>query len=259
MSTIDLRAQDGIASVTLTDPDRRNAISLGMVDEIVEAFDVIEARPDVHAVVVTGAGRAFCAGADLATLAKADPAEYARLYESFLRVARCPLPTIAAVNGPATGAGLNLALACDVRLAAPEARFVARFMQVGLHPGGGHTWMLQRAVGPQRTAAMVLLGEEVDGATAVEWGLALRCVERSQLLDAALTMAAGAVAVPRALVERVKATMSTLGAPDGDELERAAAIEAEAQEWSTRQDFFRDRIAAMRDRVAGSSSRPPAP
>jgi enoyl-CoA hydratase len=119
--------------------------------------------------------------------------------------------------------------------------------------------MLQRAVGPQRTAAMVLLGEEVDGATAVEWGLALRCVERSQLLDAALTMAAGAVAVPRALVERVKATMSTLGAPDGDELERAAAIEAEAQEWSTRQDFFRDRIAAMRDRVAGSSSRPPAP
>ncbi|MDX6730543.1 MAG: hypothetical protein QOC54_491 [Baekduia sp.] len=254
MSTITLRMDDGIASVTLADPDRRNAISLEMVDEVAAAFDAIEAHADVRAVVVTGEGKAFCAGADLATLARGDRAEYERLYEAFLRVARCPLPTLAAVNGPATGAGLNLALACDVRLAVPEARFVARFLDVGLHPGGGHTWMLQRAVGPQRAAAMVLFGQELDGAMAVEWGLALRCVDRAELLPEALALARRAAPIPRALLERVKETLSVVGVSPTCALRDAVAIEGAAQAWSTEQDFFRQRMAAVQAAVASRTS-----
>src|SRR5690606_30490026 len=110
-------------------------------------------------------------------------------YEGFLRVARCPLPTIAAVNGPAVGAGMNLALACDVRLAGQSARFDTRFLQLGVHPGGGHTWMMRNAVGPQAAAAMVLFGEVLDGAEAERCGLAWRCVADDELVDTAFTMA----------------------------------------------------------------------
>src|SRR5262245_45415145 len=114
-----------------------------MKDEIVAAFDELEANAEVRAVVVTGAGKAFCAGAELETLRVTDREGLSRIYEAFLRVARSPLPSVAAVNGAAVGAGLNLALCCDVRLAARSARFVARFLELGIHPGGGHTWMLR--------------------------------------------------------------------------------------------------------------------
>ena len=112
-------------------------------------MDAFEADESVGAVVVTGTPPAFCAGANLGNLAEADGESLGRIYEGFLRVARSPLPTIAAVNGAAVGAGMNLALGCDVRIAARRARFDTRFMQLGLHPGGGHTWMLRRIAGPQ--------------------------------------------------------------------------------------------------------------
>jgi enoyl-CoA hydratase len=258
VSTIRLRIADGVACVTLADADRRNAISMAMVDEIGAAFDSLEADPEVRAVVVTGDGPAFCAGADLELLARGDRAEYRRLYESFLRVARCPLPTIAAVNGPATGAGANLALACDVRLAAPEALFSARFLDVGLHPGGGHTWMLQQAVGRQRATAMVVFGEELDGAAAVAAGLALRCVDRSELVDEALSMARRAARAPRELIVRVKGSMSALATGPDDDLDRAVAIEGDAQAWSTEQEYFHDRMAAIRRRVSSATKPDPS-
>ena len=97
--------------------------------------------------------------------------------------ARSPLPTIAAVNGAAVGAGMNLALACDVRLAGRSARFDTRFLQLGLHPGGGHTWMLQRIAGPQAAAAVVLFGEVLDGEEAERCGLVWRCVDDDALRD----------------------------------------------------------------------------
>src|ERR671920_1584162 len=99
-----------------------------------------------------GAPPAFCAGADLGNLAEATGDGLGRIYEGFLRIARSPLPTLAAVNGAAVGAGMNLALVCDVRLAARRAPFDTRFIDLGLHPGGGHTWMLRNAVGPQVAA-----------------------------------------------------------------------------------------------------------
>src|SRR5690606_35759833 len=159
-----------------------------MVQEIIEAFDRIEADEGVGAVVITGAPPAFCAGASLGDLATIDRDGLVAVYEGFLRVSRCPLPTLAAVNGAAVGAGMNLALVCDVRLAARKARFDTRFLQIGLHPGGGHTWMSLRAVGPQVVAAALLFGEVLDGAEAERVGLAFRCVDDDALLPTAQAM-----------------------------------------------------------------------
>ncbi len=174
-----------------------------MVDEIVAAFDAFEASPDVRAVVVTGAAPAFCAGADLSHLGGAGGAGdggaragLRRIYEGFLRVSRCSLPTIAAVNGAAVGAGMNLALACDVRLAGASARFDTRFLQLGIHPGGGHTWMLERAVGPQAAAATVLFGEVLTAADAERVGLVWRTVPDEELADVARSLAERAGAAP---------------------------------------------------------------
>jgi enoyl-CoA hydratase len=162
---------DGVAVVTLDAPDRRNALTLPMVDEIAEALDEIEADPTVGALVVTGTPPAFCAGADLTHLGSSQREGLLHVYEGFLRIGRSPLPSIAAVNGAAVGAGVNLALVCDVIVAGNSARFDTRFLQLGIHPGGGHTWMLQRRVGPQAAAAMVLFGRILDGPAAARKSL----------------------------------------------------------------------------------------
>ena len=123
MSLVRSEVSDGVAVVTLDDPERRNALNLEMVDEIVATFDQLEADENVGAVVVTGAAPAFCAGADLGHLGGSQRQGLRSVYEGFLRVGRSPLPTIAAVNGAAVGAGMNLALVCDVRIAARRAKF----------------------------------------------------------------------------------------------------------------------------------------
>ena len=161
-----------------------------MNDEIIAAMDEIEADESVGAVVVTGEPPAFCAGADLSQLGASQADGLKKIYEGFLRFGRCPLPTIAAVNGAAVGAGMNLALVCDVRIAAERARFDTRFLQLGLHPGGGHTWMFRRIAGPQATMAAVLLGEVMDGREAERVGLVHRCVADDDLLDTAIAMGA---------------------------------------------------------------------
>jgi enoyl-CoA hydratase len=135
MSQVRTEITDGVAVVTLNDPDKRNALNLDMVEEVTAALDAIEADEGVGAVVVTGEPPAFCAGADLSHLGASQREGLLRIYEGFLRFGRCPLPTIAAVNGAAVGAGMNLALVCDVRVAAERARFDTRFLQLGLHPG----------------------------------------------------------------------------------------------------------------------------
>jgi enoyl-CoA hydratase/carnithine racemase len=153
MPAVHLRVDDGVAVVTLDDPERRNALSATLAGELVATLDALDASDEVGAVVVTGAPPAFCAGADLSELGTSRERGLRQIYEGFLRVARMTVPTIAAVNGAAVGAGMNLALACDVRLAARSARFDTRFLQLGIHPGGGHTWMLRRLVGEQAAAA----------------------------------------------------------------------------------------------------------
>ena len=233
--------------VTLDQPERRNALSVEMVEEIVAAFEMFEAGDDVGAVVVTGAPPAFCAGADLSRLGGSGEDGLRAVYEGFLRVGRSSLPTIAAVNGAAVGAGMNLALVCDVRLAGRSAKFDTRFLQLGLHPGGGHTWMLQRIAGPQTAAAMVLFGEILDGETAERYGLAWQCVPDDELIDAAVAMAARAADAPPELARRAKQTLQRVSVVDAHD--EAVNVEIEAQLWSMEQPFFAERMAAMRDRI----------
>jgi enoyl-CoA hydratase len=235
-----------VALVTLNDPPRRNAVSAPMRAALLETFDRLEADSEVGAVVITGAGTAFCAGAALGDLAVAGADDFRVTYEAFLRVARSPLPTVAAVNGPAVGAGLNLALACDVRLAAQSARFIAKFLQLGLHPGGGNTWMLSRAVGPQMAATMVLFNEALDGEAAARCGLALRCLDDDLLLAEAMLFAEQATLAPRELVGRVKDTLRKTWAVDN--VESALEVELVSQVWSSEQPFFRERIQAPREK-----------
>ncbi len=239
----------GVAVVTLDQPERRNSLTLDMVGEIVAAFDDLEARDDVGAVVVTGTPPAFCAGADLGHLGDSEESGLRAIYEGFLRVGRSPLPTIAAVNGAAVGAGMNLALCCDVRLAARRARFDTRFLQLGLHPGGGHTWMLHNAVGPQAAMAMAVFGEVLDGEAAERVGLVWRCVDDGALSTEAAALAARAAEAPRALARRVKATLGR--APAIETHPGAVDVEIEAQVWSLGQPEFRERLAALRQKISG--------
>ena len=240
---------DRVATVTLNEPDKRNAISLAMVGGIAEAFDALEADEDVGAIVVTGAPPAFCAGADLSHLGSSREDGLRRIYEAFLRLSRCPLPTLAAVNGAAVGAGLNMALSCDVRLAGESARFDTRFLQLAIHPGGGYTWMLRRIAGVQAAMAAGVFGEVLDGREAERVSLVWRCLADDELLETAQTMAAKAAAAPRELARRVKATIDDMATID----DHAAAVERELadQLWSMDQPAFAERLAAIQARISG--------
>jgi len=239
---------DGVATLTLNNPDERNTLTAPMVAEILAAMDAIEADESVGALVVTGTPPAFCAGANLGNLAEADGESLGTIYEGFLRIARSPLPTVAAVNGAAVGAGMNLALGCDVRLAARRAKFDTRFLQIGLHPGGGHTWMFRRIAGPQATMAAVVFGEVLDGAEAARVGLAHRCVDDADLLGAAQEMAARAASAPRQLAITTKATIRAMA--DVEDHPAAVARELEPQLWSTRQPWFAERLAALKANIS---------
>lgn len=242
-----------VALITVNDPDRRNALTGEMSERLREAVERAEADPDVHAVVVTGAGKAFCAGADLSALGNAGvgaaEAGLQRLYDGFMALGNCRLPTVAAINGAAVGAGLNLALAADVRIAGPHALFDARFQKLGLHPGGGATWMLQRAVGPQVARAALLFGMRFDAESAVRHGLALTVADDP--VAAALELAAGPAAAPREVVLATKATMRatiSLGFRDNEQHELAMRTELGPQAHSIQSPEFASRLAAARRR-----------
>lgn len=249
MAYINVDRRDRVAVVTLDDPKRRNALNLDLCEELVAAIDDLEADAGIGAIVVTGNPPAFCAGADLSQLGASQRDGLKRIYAGFLRVASSTLPTIAAVNGAAVGAGMNLALACDVRLAARSARFDTRFVDLGLHPGGGHTWMMRRIVGPQATSAMVLFGQILDGAEAERVGLVWKCVDDDVLLDEAVAMAARAASGPPELVPVIKRTIDDMARIDT----HATAVERELdpQVESLNQPAFAERLAAIQARITG--------
>ena len=165
-----------------------------------------------------------------------------------MRIGRSTLPTLAAVNGAAVGAGMNLALSCDLRVAARSARFDCRFLDLGLHPGGGHTWMLRDAVGKHNAAAMVLFGQILQGEDAERYGLVWRCVDDDQLLDASVEIAARAASGPKELVVEIKRSLADMRAID----DATAAMERELgpQVWSREQPWFAERLAAIKARVS---------
>jgi len=247
MSLVLLDKSDGVATITLNNPGERNTLTAPMVAEIIAAMDDIEADESMGAVVVTGAAPAFCAGANLGNLAEATGDSLKNIYEGFLRIAYSPLPTLAAVNGAAVGAGMNLALGCDVRVAARRAKFDTRFLQIGIHPGGGHTWMLRRIAGPQAAMATVIFGDILDGAEAERIGLAWKCVDDDQLLNVAHEMAARAASRPRELLKVTKRTIQDMAHVS----EHPAAVERELdpQVWSTRQPWFAEMLAALQAKI----------
>ena len=240
---------NGVALITVNDPDRRNAVNESMSAQLRSAVERAEADSTMHAIVVTGAGKAFCAGADLSALGSAAEQGLLRLYDGFMALANCALPTIAAVNGAAVGAGLNLALAADVRIAGPKALFDTRFQKLGIHPGGGCTWMLNRAVGTQLARAALLFGMAFDADAAVQHGLALRVAD-DPVADA-LDLAAGPAAAPREVVLATKSTMRATvdpGEVDTAQHELAKQIELGPQAHSIRSPAFAERLAAAQRR-----------
>jgi enoyl-CoA hydratase len=250
MSLVILERSEGVATLTLNNPAERNTMTAEMVADIKQAMDEIEDDKTVGAIIITGAAPAFCAGANLGNLAEADGESLSKIYEGFLRIARTPLPTIAAVNGAAVGAGMNLALCCDVRIAAHRAKFDTRFLQIGLHPGGGHTWMFRNIAGPQATMAAVVFGEILDGNEAQRIGLVYKCVPDDELMSATRVMAMRAASAPRELAILTKRTIQEMA--NIATHQQAIAKELEPQVWTTRQPWFAERLAALQSRIKKS-------
>ncbi len=243
---------DRVATVTINDPKRRNAFDLAMCDEVKAAFDELDNNDDVGAIVITGAAPAFCAGAELTHLGSSTRNGLLAIYEGFLRVGRSPKPTISAVNGAAVGAGMNLALITDLRVAGTSASFDSRFLQLGIHSGGGHTWMLRRLCGPEVAFAMDLFGEVLDGKAAERAGLVWKCVEDDELLPTAQALAAKAAAGPPELVRRFKQSLRDVA--DIATQQDAMLYELQHQAWSTEQPEFQANLAKLRAKITSRSS-----
>ena len=244
-----VQVENHVALITVNDPERRNAVTAEISAGLRAAVDAAEANTDVHALIVTGAGKAFCAGADLTALGEATENGLRTIYDGFLAVANCTLPTIAAVNGAAVGAGLNLALAADVRIAGPAALFDPRFQKLGIHPGGGATWMLQRAVGVQAARASLLFGMRFDADAAVRYGLALEVADDP--VAAAKELAAGPAGAPREVVLATKASMRATANPGSIDLDQhsiAVDTELKPQAASILSPEFAERLAAAKRR-----------
>ncbi|MBC2662779.1 enoyl-CoA hydratase/isomerase family protein [Novosphingobium flavum] len=217
MSLVRIDRHDATAVITLDDPRRRNILSPELAQALSAAVAEANAADDVAAIVITGTAPAFCAGADLADLqaaASGDVAAVNLVYRAFLDVADSVLPTIAAVNGAAVGAGMNLALACDLRIAGESASFDTRFLKIGLHPGGGHGWMLLRAVGWAEATRMLLLDRALGAAEAARVGLVQQISPDGELMGDALALAGRAAALPRDLIVRTKASLRLAATSD---------------------------------------------
>ena len=250
---VDVAVMDGIAVVTLNDPAHRNSLSAAMTAAIVDAFDDLDEEPSVRAAVVTAAPPVFCAGGHLPDLIAEHRRPLLETYAGFMRIAESRLPTVAAVNGPAVGAGMNVALACDVIIVSPSARFDCRWLDVGIHPGGGFCWRLERAVGYRRAVALTLLGESLSGREAVDAGLAWRCVSDRELPGEARAVAAKLASRPPELLRRTRDTLraSALFTDEDDAVERERA----QQEWSMEQPEFKATVASIMERIAKGSEK----
>ncbi|MTD17097.1 enoyl-CoA hydratase [Nakamurella sp. YIM 132087] len=204
---------DGVAVVTLNRPGSGNAVVPESAADLDAALDDLEADTSVRAVVLTGAGTVFCAGADLDLLqhhldhvveVTEEPLNARVLFPVVHRLAGSRLPVIAAINGGATAGGLDLALACDLRIASTRAKLGETYVRIGLTPGTGGTWFLPRLVGSGMAAELALTGDIVDAPRALEIGLVNRVVEPEELLPAAVALAATIASRPRHAVEATK-------------------------------------------------------
>ena len=232
----DLRVEigDAVATVTLDRPDALNALSVSLKEELRAAFEEIGTDPDVRAVVLTGAGRAFCAGQDLRERLQADALpladEIRARYNPLIRAMRdLPRPIVGAINGVAAGAGAALAFACDVRIAADGASFVLAFGRVGLIPDSGATWLLPRLIGGAKAAELAMTNEPLSAADAERFGLVAWVVPADDLLRTAHELAARlAAGAPRAIALTKRALDAGWEASFDDQLETEARLQGEA-------------------------------
>ncbi len=234
--TVLLEIQDGVAVVTLNRPGKLNAFAGDMRDQLLSRLDDVAAVTGVRVLVVTGAGRAFCAGGDIEHMTalsgqRAPFDAIAPLLEAgegaLRRLAAMPFPVIAAVNGVAAGAGANLALACDVRLASDAAKFGETFVRIGLHPDWGGTWNLVRLAGLSRALDLCWTGEVVGADEALRMGLVQRVWPQDRFEAEWRAYAKRLAAGPQVAIRVAKAT---LRAAPGRTLEECLAAEREAQE-----------------------------
>ena len=194
--TIRVEKRAGYRLLTLNRPDRLNALTAAMGDALLAALQDAEGDPECRAILLTGAGRGFCAGQDLTevTPGEAGPPDLKPLLDGYNAVIRklraLEMPVVCAVNGIAAGAGANLALACDIVVAAKSASFLQAFARIGLIPDVGGTWFLPRLVGAARARGLALLAEPLPAERAAEWGLIWQAIDDDKVMDTAQALAA---------------------------------------------------------------------
>lgn len=244
--SIKFEASGAVATLSMARSEKLNALTPDMADEMRYA---LANTGDARVIVIRGEGRSFCSGADLsAILMGGEPGEgaYRALIEHYnqliLDIAEHPLPIVAEVRGAAAGIGCSLALACDFCIAADSAYFLQAFVNIGLVPDGGASWMLPRLVGRARAAEMLMLGEKVHGRKAVDWGLIHRCVEDHMLENETRALAKRLAGGPTGALGRMKANL--FGSLDHS-LVAALDNEAAAQRDAARSEDAKEGIAAF--------------
>ncbi|MFC4784035.1 enoyl-CoA hydratase/isomerase family protein [Nocardioides sp. MAHUQ-72] len=248
------RPRDGVAVLTLDNPDQRNAMSEEMTSSWVAAVDELAADASVRVVVVTGEGSAFCSGGDTSWIAGEPDATVDHLrtrmlafYRAWLSIRRLEVPTIAAVNGPAIGAGLCMALACDLRYAAAGAKLGAPFVKLGMHPGMAGTWLLPHVVGEAHAKDLLLTGRVVDAEEALRLGLVSRVLDPATFHEEVLGVAEGIAATAPIASRLTKLALADGGHAD---IESCLQWEAMAQPVTLATEDLQEGIRAARERRA---------
>lgn len=242
--------EQGVATLTLNRPEQLNSFNAQMHKEVREALKQVRQNPEVRCLLITGSGRGFCAGQDLGDRNVAPGAAAPDLGESIeknynplIRALRdLPMPVICAVNGVAAGAGANIALACDITLAAKSASFIQAFCKIGLVPDSGGTWTLPRAVGMARAKALALLGDRLSAEQAEQWGMIWRCIDDAALQDEALKLARQLATQPTyglALIKRA------LNASASNSFDEQLDLERDLQRLAGRSEDYREGVAAF--------------
>lgn len=252
-ATILLEVTEGVATVTLNRPDRLNSFTSAMHQELRAALATVQRRPDARCLLLTGAGRGFCAGQDLADRAVAPGEHMPDLgdsletnYNPLVRTLReLEMPVVVAVNGVAAGAGANLALAGDIVLAARSASFIQSFAKIGLVPDSGGTWILPRLLGPARAAGLALLGEKLDAATAEAWGLIWKCLDDEALMPEATALARRLAAGP---TRGLALTKRALNQSATNTLDQQLVLERDFQRLAGRSADYREGVAAFTEK-----------
>jgi len=187
--TIVFEYRDSVGYITLNRPDKLNSFTAQMHDELRDALDFLESRADLRGVILTGAGRGFCAGQDLGERQPLEPGQFRDLGEALeknykpliLRMRALPAPIVCFVNGVAAGAGMSLVLACDLIFAVKSARFIQAFAKISLVPDAGSTFFLPRLIGTQRAMGAAMLAEPISAEQAEQWGMIWKCIDDDQL------------------------------------------------------------------------------